>query len=148
MIRQRSADGIDVLGAFGQRKHFAALPEGVGDRAGDGRRSGCVLCQMPELILDARLRQQSDRRLDELLRHRQIARRIQRFLSQPMHVAEVFSGIPGAYVPVDHTVESFRAIIDGEVDDLPEAAFFMVGTLDDARLKAKRLADAAAGQGA
>ena len=71
------------------------------------------------------------------------ARRIQRFLSQPMHVAEVFSGIPGAYVPVDHTVESFRAIIDGEVDDLPEAAFFMVGTLDDARLKAKRLAEAA-----
>ena len=75
------------------------------------------------------------------------ARRIQRFLSQPMHVAEVFSSIPGAYVPVQTTVESFRAIIDGEVDDLPEAAFFMVGTLDDARLKAKQLAEAA-GQGA
>ena len=76
------------------------------------------------------------------------ARRIQRFLSQPMHVAEVFSGIPGAYVKIDETVESFRAIIDGEVDNLPEGAFFMVGGLDDAKKKAAEMAKAAKSQGA
>lgn len=76
------------------------------------------------------------------------ARRIQRFLSQPMHVAEVFSGIPGAYVTVDETVESFRAIIDGEVDDLPESAFFMAGGLDDVRKKAAALARALEDEGA
>jgi F-type H+-transporting ATPase subunit beta len=76
------------------------------------------------------------------------ARRIQRFLSQPMHVAEVFSGIPGAYVKIEETVESFRAIIDGEVDDLPEGAFFMVGGLDDVKKKAAELAEAAKNQGA
>ena len=64
------------------------------------------------------------------------ARKIQRFLSQPMHVAQVFSGIPGRYVPLKDTIESFRAIVDGEADDLPESAFFMVGDLDDARRKA------------
>ena len=67
------------------------------------------------------------------------ARRIQRFLSQPMFVAEVFSGIPGRYVKIADTVASFKAIVDGEVDDLPEAAFFMVGTLDEAREKAAQL---------
>ena len=64
------------------------------------------------------------------------ARKLQRFLSQPMHVAQVFSGIPGRYVPLKDTIESFRAIVDGEADDLPESAFFMVGDLDDARRKA------------
>ena len=64
------------------------------------------------------------------------ARRIQRFLSQPMFVAEVFTGNPGKYVPVEKTIEGFRAIVDGEVDDLPEAAFFMVGDIDDAKAKA------------
>ena len=71
------------------------------------------------------------------------ARRIQRFLSQPMHVAEVFSSIPGRYVKVAETVASFKAIVDGEVDDLPEVAFFMVGTLDEAKEKAKQLNRAA-----
>jgi len=74
------------------------------------------------------------------------ARRIQRFLSQPMHVAEVFSGIPGRYVKVSDTVASFKAIVDGEVDDLPEAAFFMVGTLDEAKEKGRQLLKAAQGQ--
>ena len=64
------------------------------------------------------------------------ARRIQRMLSQPLFVAEVFSNIPGAYVPLDRTIESFRAIVDGEVDDLPENAFYMVGDIEDARKKA------------
>ncbi len=67
------------------------------------------------------------------------ARKIQRFLSQPMHVAEVFSGIPGRYVKVEDTIASFKAIVNGEVDDLPENAFFMVGDLDDARRKAHEL---------
>jgi F-type H+-transporting ATPase subunit beta len=75
------------------------------------------------------------------------ARRIQRFLSQPMFVAEVFSGIPGSYVKVSDTVASFKAIVEGEVDDLPEAAFFMVGTLDEAKEKAKQLIKAAEEQG-
>ncbi|MEF9974921.1 MAG: F0F1 ATP synthase subunit beta [Clostridia bacterium] len=69
------------------------------------------------------------------------ARRIQRFLSQPMFVAEVFSNIPGKYVPVKDTIESFRAIVDGEADDLPEAAFFMAGDLEDVRRKARALED-------
>lgn len=67
------------------------------------------------------------------------ARRIQRFLSQPMFVAEVFTGNPGKYVPVEKTIEGFRAIVDGEVDDLPEAAFFMVGDIDDAKAKAEAM---------
>jgi len=71
------------------------------------------------------------------------ARRIQRFLSQPMFVAEVFSGIPGRYVKIADTVASFKAIVEGEVDDLPEAAFFMVGTLDEAKEKAAQLIKAA-----
>ncbi len=74
------------------------------------------------------------------------ARRIQRFLSQPMHVAEVFSGMPGRYVKVADTVASFKAIVDGEVDDLPEAAFFMVGTLAEAKEKGKQLIKAAQDQ--
>ena len=75
------------------------------------------------------------------------ARRIQRFLSQPMFVAEVFSGIPGRYVKVAETVASFKAIVEGEVDDLPEAAFFMVGTLDEVKEKAAKLAKTAQEQG-
>ena len=66
------------------------------------------------------------------------ARKIQRFLSQPMSVAEVFSGIPGKYVPLQDTIESFRTIIDGEVDDIPEGAFFMAGDIEDVKAKAKK----------
>ena len=67
------------------------------------------------------------------------ARKLQRFMSQPLHVAKAFVGTEGRYVPVEKTVESFRRIVDGEVDDLPEAAFFMVGDIDDAIEKAKTL---------
>ena len=67
------------------------------------------------------------------------ARRLQRFLSQPMFVAEVFSGIPGRYVKLADTIASFKAIVNGEADDLPEDAFYMVGDLEDARRKAKEL---------
>ena len=66
------------------------------------------------------------------------ARKIQRFLSQPMSVAEVFTGIPGKYVPLERTIESFRSIVDGEVDDISEGAFFMAGDIDDVKAKAKK----------
>ena len=67
------------------------------------------------------------------------ARKLQRFLAQPTHVAEKFTGIPGIYVPLKDTLESFRAIVDGEADQYPEAAFYNVGTLADVAEKARRL---------
>ena len=72
------------------------------------------------------------------------ARKIQRFLSQPFHVAENFTGVPGVYVPVKETLRGFKAIIDGEMDQYPEAAFFNVGTIDDVVKKARELAPAGA----
>ncbi len=68
------------------------------------------------------------------------ARRVERFLSQAMHVAEIFTNTPGAYVPRKETVRGFKEILDGKCDDLPEQAFYLVGTIDDARAKAERLA--------
>ncbi len=68
------------------------------------------------------------------------ARKIQRFLSQPTHVAEKFTGMPGVYVPLNETIRGFKMIIGGEVDSLPEAAFFNVGTIDDAIAKAEKIA--------
>lgn len=67
------------------------------------------------------------------------ARRIQKFLSQPFFVGEQFTNIPGVYVPVSETIRSFREILDGKHDDLPEQAFYMVGTIDDAIKKAQTL---------
>jgi len=68
------------------------------------------------------------------------ARRLQIFNSQPFHVAEVFTGRPGAYVAIRDTVASFKEILEGKVDDLPEQAFFLAGTLDDVRANAAKLA--------
>jgi len=68
------------------------------------------------------------------------ARKIQRFLSQPFHVAEVFTGIPGKFVQLEDTIRSFKAVVDGEYDHLPEAAFYMVGGIDEAVAKAEKLA--------
>ncbi len=67
------------------------------------------------------------------------ARKIQRFLSQPFHVAEVFTGSPGKYVPLKETIRGFKMIIGGELDHLPEQAFYMVGSIDEAIEKAKKL---------
>ena len=67
------------------------------------------------------------------------ARKIQRFLSQPFHVAENFTGVPGKYVPVKETIRGFKAIIDGEMDEYPEAAFFNVGTIDEVIEKANAM---------
>ncbi|MGN0458567.1 MAG: F0F1 ATP synthase subunit beta [Eubacterium sp.] len=67
------------------------------------------------------------------------ARKIEKFLSQPFHVAETFTGLDGVYVPLKESIRGFKAIVDGEVDDLPEMAFFNVGTIDDAIENAKAL---------
>ena len=71
------------------------------------------------------------------------ARRVQRFLSQPFAVAEQFTGVPGVMVSIEDTIKGFNAILDGEVDDLPEQAFLNVGTIEDAKAKAKKLLEAA-----
>jgi len=68
------------------------------------------------------------------------ARKIQKFLSQPFHVAEQFTGFKGVYVPLPETIRGFREIVEGKHDDLPEQAFYMVGTIDDVIAKAKKLA--------
>ena len=74
---------------------------------------------------------------DKLIVHR--ARRVQRFLSQPFHVAEIFTGVKGVWVPIEETIKGFNAIINGEVDQYPETAFSMVGTIDEAIEKGERL---------
>jgi F-type H+-transporting ATPase subunit beta len=68
------------------------------------------------------------------------ARKIQRFLSQPFTVAEVFTGTPGKYVSLKDTIAGFKGIVAGEYDDIPEQAFYMVGSIDEAVEKAKKLA--------
>jgi F-type H+-transporting ATPase subunit beta len=68
------------------------------------------------------------------------ARKIQRFLSQPFHVAEVFTGSPGKFVPLEETIRGFKGLINGEYDGLPESSFYMVGNIDEALEKAKKLA--------
>ncbi len=67
------------------------------------------------------------------------ARKIQRFLSQPFHVGEVFTGIPGRYVELEDTIKGFKGIVEGKYDHLPEQAFFMVGTIEEAEEKAKKM---------
>ena len=72
------------------------------------------------------------------------ARKIQRFLSQPFHVAEIFTGTPGVFVPLEDTIKAFKGIVAGEYDHLPEAAFYMVGTIEEAVEKAAKMAQDAA----
>ena len=73
----------------------------------------------------------------------QRARKVQRFLSQPFHVAEQFTGLKGVFVSIEDTIRAFNSIMDGEVDEYPEAAFNLVGTLEDAVEKGKKLMAAA-----
>jgi F-type H+-transporting ATPase subunit beta len=72
------------------------------------------------------------------------ARKIQRFLSQPFHVAEVFTGTPGVLVNLEDTIKGFRGIVAGDHDDMPESAFYMVGTIEEAVAKARKMAADAA----
>ena len=85
--------------------------------------------------------------LDELSEEDKVtvarARKIQRFLSQPMYVAQTFTGLEGITTPVDETVASFEALVSGELDDLPEQAFLNVGGAEDAKRKAKQLREQA-----
>jgi F-type H+/Na+-transporting ATPase subunit beta len=114
-------------------------PEVVGDRHYDvAQRVKSILQRNKELqdiiaILG----------LDELSEEDRVivsrARKIQRFLSQPFFVGEVFTGLKGIYVPVEETVESFELLANGDLDDLPEQAFLNVGNADSAREKAKKL---------
>jgi F-type H+-transporting ATPase subunit beta len=67
------------------------------------------------------------------------ARKIQRFLSQPFHVAEAFTGTPGVYVELKDTIKGFQEIVSGKYDDIPEQAFYMVGAIEEALEKAKKL---------
>jgi F-type H+-transporting ATPase subunit beta len=76
---------------------------------------------------------------DKLVVYR--ARKIERFLSQPFRVAEQFTGTPGKYVPVKETIRSFKELVSGKHDDLPEQAFYMVGTIEEAVEKGKTLQD-------
>jgi F-type H+-transporting ATPase subunit beta len=71
------------------------------------------------------------------------ARKVQRFLSQPFHVAEQFTGLKGVLVPIEETIRGFNMIMDGEVDEYPEAAFNLVGSIDDAIAKGKKMMEAA-----
>jgi F-type H+-transporting ATPase subunit beta len=72
------------------------------------------------------------------------ARKIERFMSQPMHVAEVFTGFPGVFVDLADTIRGFKGLVEGKYDHLPEAAFYMVGTIEAAIERGKRLAAEAA----
>ena len=91
--------------------------------------------ELQDIIAILGMDELSDRDKDIVSR----ARKIQRFLAQPMFVAEKFTGMDGVYVPVSETVRGFKAIMSGEYDDLPEAAFYNVGTLEDAIRKAETL---------
>ncbi len=71
------------------------------------------------------------------------ARKVEKFLSQPFHVAEVFTGSPGVYVTLEDTIKSFKGLLEGKYDDLPEAAFYMVGGIDEAIEKAEKLKEKA-----
>ena len=72
------------------------------------------------------------------------ARKIQRFLSQPFHVAEVFTGTPGVLVSLEDTIKGFKGIANGDYDNLPEASFYMVGTIEEAISKAEKMNEKAA----
>ena len=76
---------------------------------------------------------------DKMLVYR--ARKFHKFLSQPFHVAENFTGVKGVYVPLSETIKGFKAIIDGEMDEYPENAFFNVGTIEDVKKKAESMAE-------
>jgi F-type H+-transporting ATPase subunit beta len=73
------------------------------------------------------------------------ARKIEKFLSQPFFVAEVFTGQPGEYVKLEETIKGFNMILAGELDDLPEAAFYLVGTIEEAQAKAEKILSEAKG---
>ena len=91
--------------------------------------------ELQDIIAILGMEELADEDKDTVMR----ARKIQRFLSQPFSVAETFTGVPGAYVPIAETIRGFKMIVNGEMDEYPEAAFFNVGTIDDVIAKAEKL---------
>ena len=89
--------------------------------------------ELPEIIAILGMEELSDEDKATVMR----ARKIQKFLSQPFFVAETFTGVPGKYVPLKETIRGFKMILDGEMDEYPENAFFNVGTIDEVIEKAK-----------
>ena len=116
-------------------------PEVVGDRHYQvARRTQEVLQRYKELQdIIAILGVDELSEEDKLVVQR--ARKVEKFLSQPFFVGEQFTGVPGVNVSVEETIESFEQLVDGELDDIPEQAFFNVGGIDEVQEKAKRLSD-------
>ena len=114
-------------------------PEIVGDEHyNTARRVQEILqryAELQDIIAILGMEELSDE--DKQVVHR--ARRVQRFLSQPFHVAEAFTGLKGVLVPIEETIRGFNMIMDGEVDEYPEAAFNLVGSIDDAIEKGKQM---------
>ena len=98
-----------------------------------------------EMGSDARIDELVDELSDEDKLTVYRARKIQRFFSQPFHVAEQFTGLKGVFVSIEDTIRGFNMIMDGEVDEYPEAAFNLVGTIEDAIEKGKKMMEAAKG---
>ena len=95
-----------------------------------------------EMKLRGHYEKPSEKRAREQAEAVRRARKMERFLSQPFYVAEIFTGYPGVTCKLEETIDSFERIANGEGDDLPESAFMYVGTLDDARKKAEKMAAA------
>ena len=114
-------------------------PEVVGDRHYDCAQQVKLILQRNRELQDIIAILGLDELSEEDRRTVSRARKIQRFLSQPFFVGEVFTGLPGVYVPVEETIRSFEALIGGELDDVPEQAFLNVGGVDEVRAKAKTL---------
>jgi F-type H+-transporting ATPase subunit beta len=114
-------------------------PEIVGDEHYDTAQQVIQILQRNKELQDiiAILGMEELSEEDKLTVHR--ARRIQRFLSQPFHVAEAFTGIPGEFVKIEDTIKGFNMILNGEVDKYPEAAFLLVGTIEQAIEKGEKM---------
>ncbi len=120
-----------------QTKVFIALGSNIGNKIFNIKQS---IHELKDIIAILGMDELSEE--DKLTVAR--ARKIQRFLSQPFHVAEIFTGSPGVYVSLEDSVRGFKEICEGKHDDLPEQAFYMCGTIDDAIEKAKKMAAEAA----
>ena len=149
--------GVLVLGADGQAIGAVGISGDTSDKdeycAIEGIKAAGIrsVSALPETWLGLLLQRYKDLQdiiailgMDELSEEdRQIvsrARKIQRFLSQPFHVAEAFTGTPGVYVKLEDTIRAFRELVAGDHDDLPEQALYMVGTIEEAHEKARKMA--------
>jgi len=114
-------------------------PEVVGDKHYDTAQKVIMILQRYKELQDIIAILGMDELSEEDKQVVRRARRVQRFLSQPFHVAEQFTGLPGVLVPIEETIRGFNMILDGEVDEYPEAAFNLVGNIDEAITKGKEI---------